>query len=173
MQHCRTWQSSSCNVTIHEIDGAEHRAILANAQFHSILLNYLINEQYDTTIQANDSFQSSTIVHNVAAISSEIRDDSNGFVAIDMDEVQDDSFIVDNSTASTTSVLYNSRDIYSSIDQHDISLQSIDNEDDMDNIKDEAQNFLKSITIQKERFRNGFDCAPTGHQVTIRKINLC
>ncbi len=44
LQQCRMWQGkgvAKCNVTVHEIDGAEHRAILNDSRFHSILLNIL------------------------------------------------------------------------------------------------------------------------------------
>jgi len=42
LQHCRTWQGL-CDVTIHELEGAEHREILADVRFHDILLDYLLN----------------------------------------------------------------------------------------------------------------------------------
>mmetsp|Transcript_30290 Transcript_30290/g.63478 ORF Transcript_30290/g.63478 Transcript_30290/m.63478 type:complete len:777 (+) Transcript_30290:215-2545(+) len=41
LQQCRMWQGkgvAKCDVTVHEIDGAEHRAILNDARFHKILL---------------------------------------------------------------------------------------------------------------------------------------
>ena len=44
LQQCRTWQGqgfAKCNVTVHEIDSAEHRAILNDARFHKILLGLL------------------------------------------------------------------------------------------------------------------------------------
>lgn len=44
LQHCRTWQGkgpSECEVTVHEIDSVEHRAILNDSRFHNILLDVL------------------------------------------------------------------------------------------------------------------------------------
>jgi len=40
LQHCRAWEGS-CDVTVHEIDSAEHRGILGDARFHKILLELL------------------------------------------------------------------------------------------------------------------------------------
>lgn len=40
LQHSRTWQGP-CDVTVDEIEGAEHREILADERFHSILMDYL------------------------------------------------------------------------------------------------------------------------------------
>mmetsp|Transcript_39566 Transcript_39566/g.69467 ORF Transcript_39566/g.69467 Transcript_39566/m.69467 type:complete len:573 (-) Transcript_39566:7-1725(-) len=40
LQHCRSWQGK-CDVTVHEIDSAEHRAILNDKRFHKILLELL------------------------------------------------------------------------------------------------------------------------------------
>ncbi|KAL9180912.1 hypothetical protein ACHAXT_009717 [Thalassiosira profunda] len=40
LQFCRTW-SRTCNVEISEIEGAEHRAILADSRFHKILIGYV------------------------------------------------------------------------------------------------------------------------------------
>ena len=40
LQHVRKWQGA-CDVIVHEIDGAEHRAILNDKKFHSILLELL------------------------------------------------------------------------------------------------------------------------------------
>ena len=44
LQHCRTWIDqgpAKCNVTVHEIDSVEHRAILNDERFHKILLDLL------------------------------------------------------------------------------------------------------------------------------------
>eukprot|EP00956_Cyclotella_meneghiniana_P032549 scaffold90081_cov79-Cyclotella_meneghiniana.AAC.1 len=44
LQHCRTWIDrgpAKCDVTVHEIDSVEHRAILNDARFHKILLDLL------------------------------------------------------------------------------------------------------------------------------------
>jgi hypothetical protein len=44
LQHCRSWQGrglAECEVTVHEIDSAEHRAILNDERFHKILLEIL------------------------------------------------------------------------------------------------------------------------------------
>ncbi|KAL9180570.1 hypothetical protein ACHAXT_011023 [Thalassiosira profunda] len=40
LQHCRTWKES-CDVMVHEIPNAEHRAILNDKRFHKILLDVL------------------------------------------------------------------------------------------------------------------------------------
>mmetsp|Transcript_28747 Transcript_28747/g.61295 ORF Transcript_28747/g.61295 Transcript_28747/m.61295 type:complete len:579 (-) Transcript_28747:24-1760(-) len=40
LQHCKSWQGK-CDVTVHEIDGAEHRAILNDKRFHTVLLELL------------------------------------------------------------------------------------------------------------------------------------
>jgi hypothetical protein len=44
LQHCRMWQGqgpAKCDVTLHEIDSVEHRAILNDSRFHQILLDLL------------------------------------------------------------------------------------------------------------------------------------
>lgn len=44
LQHCRTWQGEGvkkCDVKVHEIEGAEHRAILNEAKFHKVLLEVI------------------------------------------------------------------------------------------------------------------------------------
>lgn len=44
LQHCRMWPGqglAKCDVTVHEIDHAEHRAILNDDRFHKILLDLL------------------------------------------------------------------------------------------------------------------------------------
>ena len=44
LQHCRMWQGrgpAKCDVTVHEIDSVEHRAILNDSRFHNILLELL------------------------------------------------------------------------------------------------------------------------------------
>ncbi|KAL7521233.1 hypothetical protein ACHAWX_005917 [Stephanocyclus meneghinianus] len=44
LQHCRMWRGqglAKCDVTVHEIDRAEHRAILNDDRFHQILLDLL------------------------------------------------------------------------------------------------------------------------------------
>lgn len=40
LQHCRAWRGK-CDVTVHEIDKAEHREILNDKRFHKILLDIL------------------------------------------------------------------------------------------------------------------------------------
>lgn len=40
LQHARTW-GDSCNVTVKELPGAEHREILADERFHKILVDYV------------------------------------------------------------------------------------------------------------------------------------
>ena len=40
LQHCKTWASAQREVTVVEIDKAEHREILADARFHEALLQY-------------------------------------------------------------------------------------------------------------------------------------
>jgi len=43
LQQCQFWKKDgSCDVHIEEIDGAEHRAILADERFHSFLLDYVM-----------------------------------------------------------------------------------------------------------------------------------
>lgn len=42
LQHCRAWHSAACDVTVHEIDGAEHRAILNDPRFHRCLLEEVL-----------------------------------------------------------------------------------------------------------------------------------
>ena len=44
LQHCRMWQGqgpAKCDVTVHEIDSVEHRAILNDSRFHNILIELL------------------------------------------------------------------------------------------------------------------------------------
>lgn len=43
LQHCRTWEGS-CNVIVHELEGSEHREILADARFHKILIDHVMNQ---------------------------------------------------------------------------------------------------------------------------------
>ena len=40
LQHCRTWKGA-CDVSIEEIEGADHRDILADPRFHTILIDYV------------------------------------------------------------------------------------------------------------------------------------
>ena len=40
LQHCKTWQGQ-CDLTVHEIENAEHRAILNDKKFHALLLKVL------------------------------------------------------------------------------------------------------------------------------------
>jgi Lecithin:cholesterol acyltransferase len=43
LQHSRTWASpGKCDVTVYELDGAEHREILADKRFHEILASVLL-----------------------------------------------------------------------------------------------------------------------------------
>lgn len=44
LQHCRSWASPTCEVEAHELEGAEHREILADKRFHEILGNALIKK---------------------------------------------------------------------------------------------------------------------------------
>ncbi|GKY96096.1 hypothetical protein MPSEU_000569800 [Mayamaea pseudoterrestris] len=41
LQHVRSWASPTCNVQVNEIEGAEHREILANKKFQALLLDYV------------------------------------------------------------------------------------------------------------------------------------
>lgn len=44
LSHVKTWQGKGvkkCEVTVHEIDGVEHRAVLNEAKFHKILLDVI------------------------------------------------------------------------------------------------------------------------------------
>jgi hypothetical protein len=38
MEHCRNWQGIACDVQIIELEGADHREILADERFHEIIL---------------------------------------------------------------------------------------------------------------------------------------
>lgn len=40
LSHCRTWDKQ-CHVDVKEIDGAEHREILADKRFHEAIVNYV------------------------------------------------------------------------------------------------------------------------------------
>jgi hypothetical protein len=40
LQHCKTWKSAEREVTVVELDKAEHREILADSRFHKALLEY-------------------------------------------------------------------------------------------------------------------------------------
>jgi hypothetical protein len=40
LQHVRTW-ARQCNVSVTELDGAEHREILNDKRFHQTLLDYV------------------------------------------------------------------------------------------------------------------------------------
>lgn len=40
LQHVQSWQNE-CNVSVEELEGAEHREILADPRFHEILLDYV------------------------------------------------------------------------------------------------------------------------------------
>ena len=42
LQHSRSWASPTCVVKVHEIEGAEHREILADKRFHEILREHLV-----------------------------------------------------------------------------------------------------------------------------------
>jgi len=42
LQHCKTWKSPERQVTVVELDKAEHREILADARFHKELLKYCL-----------------------------------------------------------------------------------------------------------------------------------
>ena len=44
LQHVRTWENH-CQVDVEELEGAEHREILADKRFHSILLDYVCSNQ--------------------------------------------------------------------------------------------------------------------------------
>lgn len=41
LQHCKTWHGPGHTVTVHELDKADHREILADARFHDALLKYV------------------------------------------------------------------------------------------------------------------------------------
>ncbi|CAB9510324.1 Phospholipid:diacylglycerol acyltransferase [Seminavis robusta] len=40
LQHCHTWKSSTCDVSVVELQKAEHREILADSRFHKAILEY-------------------------------------------------------------------------------------------------------------------------------------
>jgi len=46
LQHVRTWENQ-CNVSIEELDGAEHREILADKRLHKILIDLACSRQSD------------------------------------------------------------------------------------------------------------------------------
>lgn len=41
LQHCRNWHGPNHTVTVHELDKAEHREILADPRFHDAVLKYV------------------------------------------------------------------------------------------------------------------------------------
>jgi len=57
LQHCRTWQGA-CDVSIDEIEGAEHREILANSTFHKILVDYVSQGSVRATVKSPSSLAS-------------------------------------------------------------------------------------------------------------------
>ena len=40
LQHCKSWKAADREVTVVELDKAEHREILADSRFHAALLDY-------------------------------------------------------------------------------------------------------------------------------------
>jgi hypothetical protein len=44
LQHAKSWQGPSCEVSVVELEGAEHREILADARFHKAVLDYCRQE---------------------------------------------------------------------------------------------------------------------------------
>lgn len=48
LRHVDTWSSSSCDVQIHELDGAKHREILTDKNFHKILLDVCVGDEEHT-----------------------------------------------------------------------------------------------------------------------------
>ena len=44
MDHCRTWQSDSCKVKVVELQGADHREILADPRFHRTVIDYVTSK---------------------------------------------------------------------------------------------------------------------------------
>jgi hypothetical protein len=42
LQHVRCWNSPDCEVTVHELEGALHREILADERFHKLVLDYVL-----------------------------------------------------------------------------------------------------------------------------------
>jgi len=52
LQHARTW-ASDCDVSIVEIDKAEHREILADKRFHEVLCDYVC-EKVDVDVESGD-----------------------------------------------------------------------------------------------------------------------
>jgi hypothetical protein len=50
LSHVREWQSDDCEVTIDEIDGAEHREILADGRFHTILVDYITKREGEVAV---------------------------------------------------------------------------------------------------------------------------
>lgn len=51
LNHVKSWEND-CDVTIHELDGAEHREILADKRLHRILVDYLC-QKTDVTLRSN------------------------------------------------------------------------------------------------------------------------
>ena len=44
LQHAKSWQGPSCEVSVVELEGADHREILADARFHKAVLDYCRQE---------------------------------------------------------------------------------------------------------------------------------
>ena len=44
LQHAKSWQGPSCDVSVVELEGADHREILADARFHKAVLDYCRQE---------------------------------------------------------------------------------------------------------------------------------
>mmetsp|Transcript_20106 Transcript_20106/g.43494 ORF Transcript_20106/g.43494 Transcript_20106/m.43494 type:complete len:786 (-) Transcript_20106:3922-6279(-) len=53
LQHVKTW-SNACNVRVEEMEGVEHRAILDNKDFHTLLLSYVIPADYAATTKEEE-----------------------------------------------------------------------------------------------------------------------
>ena len=41
MDHCRSWDNHGCKVTVVELQGADHREILADSNFHQTVLKHV------------------------------------------------------------------------------------------------------------------------------------
>ena len=42
MDHCRSWDKHGCKVTVVELQGADHREILADSNFHQTVLKHVV-----------------------------------------------------------------------------------------------------------------------------------
>ena len=45
MNHCRTWANDGCKVKVVELQGADHREILADSNFHQTVLKHVVSKK--------------------------------------------------------------------------------------------------------------------------------